>query len=369
MKIFWILILITGILSMIAYTCPTEIVNKQTGQLEYKANRYLILLNYIILIIVSGLRDGIGDTGAYRGLFGIIPPNIIEYLNSNLISEDRGFYFIVAIIKQFISSNSQVILFVLAAITLILICITMYRNTDNIGMATFLFITMGYYAVSMNGVRQFLAAAIIFSILPLHGQKKFIPYCIIILLVSTIHASAIIFLPLYFIVNYKGWSKLSYFFCIGGIVFYLIYDFVGPALVGLIGNTQYSEYSDVLLSTGQGANIIRSLVAFVPVMLSYIKKDMINQELKYGNIIINFNILNFIFTLLANKYWIFARFCIYFNLYSILLLCYCVENIFERKSSQLVKIMCVVCYLIYFWYDSLCVGLNYTSQYINLSIF
>lgn len=369
MKIFWILIFVTGIISLIAYTCPTEVVNTQTGQLEYKANRILIFINFIILIIVSGLRDAIGDTPVYRFIFNNIPANVFDYLSSNVISEDKGFYLIVAFIKQFISSNTQVIIFIIGAITLLIIGVALYRYTKNIGMAIFLFITMGCYAVSMNGIRQFLAAAIVFTTLPLLEQKKFIQYSIVILLATTIHASAIIFLPLYILVYYQGWSKISYLFFLGGIIIYLSYGITGPMIVNFIGDTQYSEYSEMLLSNDQGANIIRSLIALVPVVLSYMKKDMINEDMKYGNIIINLNILNFVFTLLANKFWVFARFCIYFNLFSILLLCYCMENIFERKSSQLVKVLCVICYLFYFWYDTLSAGLNYTSQFINLSIF
>lgn len=133
----------------------------------------------------------------------------------------------------------------------------------------------------------------------------------------------------------------------------------------LLGETQYGHYADALISNDEGANIIRSLIAFVPLGLSFLRKDIVNKEMKYGNLIIHLTIINFLFTLLASKYWIYARFCIYFNLYSILLLTFCIDNIFEKRSSKIITVLCVIFYCIFFWYDSFTSGLNYYSQFIH----
>lgn len=318
------------------------------------------------MILVSGLRKGIGDTWTYKNIFDTIPANVSQYLSSNIINEDRGFYLIVAFIKQFISTDNQVPIFIFAAITLSLIMISLYKYSNNMPMATFLFITMGCYAVSMNGVRQYLATAILFCTLPLIKKGKFIPYCIIVWIASTIHASAIIFFPLYFFRYFKGWGVVSWFLVLGGLFLYITYNTTGPMIANLIGESQYGHYSDSLLSNDAGANIIRSLVALVPIIISWIRKNIVNSKMEYGNIIINLSILNFIVTLLANKYWIYARFCIYFNLFSILLLCFCIDNVFDKRSSKIVKYICIACYLCFFWYDSLTSGLFYTSQFINI---
>ncbi len=55
----------------------------------------------------------------------------------------------------------------MAIITIGLIFITYYKNTDMIEMAVFLFITSGCYLVTMNGVRQYLASAILFFCFPM----------------------------------------------------------------------------------------------------------------------------------------------------------------------------------------------------------
>lgn len=366
MRIFWLVLLVTAILNYVARQHPSVVYNTETRLKEYKPNKFLVFLIIFIMVMVSGLRRGIGDTYTYKQIIDTIPASVPEFLSSNVISEDKGFYLIVAFVKQFISTNNQVSIFVFALITLSLLIYFLYKYTDNMLMATFLFITMGCYGVSMNGVRQYVATAILFTTLPLIKKGKFIPYTIIVLLTSTIHASAIIFLPIYFLRYFKGWGFVTYCLLIGGAFLYVTYGVTGPMIANLIGESQYGHYSEALLSNGEGANFIRSLVALVPIALSYLRKDMVNKKLKYGNLIINLSVLNFIFTLLANKYWIYARFCIYFNVYTILLLCFCMDNIFEKSSSKIIKMLCVGCYLFYFWYDSTTSGLRYTSDFIKL---
>lgn len=366
MKIFWFALVVTFIFNLIAQNRPTLVYNTVYKIKEYKANKGIVAFNYILLILIAGLRYGIGDTGTYKQIFTTIPANVMSYLSSNIVEDDRGFYLIVSFIKQFISQDNQVIIFIFSMLTIGLIGYGLYKYSDNIVMTTFLFITMGCYTVSMNGIRQYLATAILFLTLPLIKKRKFVLYLIIVLLTSTIHASAIIFIPIYFLDKVKGWGIVSYLLLLTGFFLFFTYNVTGPMIADFLGESQYGHYADALLSTNEGANIIRTLVCCVPLALSWAKKDIINQKMQYGNIVINLTILNFIFMLLASRYWIYARFCIYFNLYAILLLTYCIDNIFEKRSVKIITILCIICYCIFFWYDSLTSGLYYTSQFIKI---
>lgn len=365
MKVFWIVLLATYVLCMIGEGNPTITFGKD-GNKTLKINKRMYLIVSAILVLVSGLREGVGDTGTYKHLFTQIPANGIEFLKLDTFQEDRGFYFFVSLIKQFISVDNQVIIFVLALITIGLICYGLYKYTDDVKMAVFLFIATGCFATSMNGIRQYLAAAILFAALPLIRERKMIPYFIIVFLCSTVHASAIIFYPIYFLNYFKGWGMMSYALLFAGAILFITYETTGPLIAEIIGESQYGHYSDALISTDQGANMLRILVYFVPVALSWLGKNRINKYMEYGNIMINLNIINFLVMLLANKYWIYARFCIYFNVYSVALLAFCLNNIFEKRSAKIIKALCIACYVIYFWYDSLTSGLVYSSKYIKL---
>lgn len=366
MKIFWIVLIVTYLLNMIAEQYPSLSYAKLGTRTEkiYKYNKSIYIFIVVLLVLVSGLRQGVGDTYTYRDIFDTIPSNVFSYLSSDIVTEDRGFYLIVAFIKQFISTDSQVALFVFSLITIALICYGLYKYTDDVKMAIFLFITMGCFSTSMNGVRQYVAAAILFTSLPLIKERKLIPYLIVVYVAYTMHASAIIFLPLYLLNNCKGWGTVSYLLILGGIFLYVTYSSTGPIIANFLGQTQYGHYVEELMTDDKGANAIRVLVTMVPMVLSWFGKNTVNNNMKYGNIIINLNIINFVVMLLATNYWLYARFCIYFNLYSIVLLCYCMNNIFEKKSITLVKMICIVCYVFFFWYDSMTSGLLYTSSII-----
>lgn len=366
MKIFWILIFVSYVLMTIANRYPTLSFANGKKEKQYKPNKYIYIFITVMMILVSGLRYGIGDTGTYMYIFDSIPASISEYLSSNVIKEDRGFYLIAAGVKQFISTDSQAVIFMMALITISLICYGLYKYTDDVKLAIFLFVTMGCFTTSMNGMRQYVATAILFNALPLIEKRKLIPYLLVVYLASTVHASAIVFYPIYFFNRCKGWGVSSYLLLLGGILLYLTYNITGPMIADVLGETQYGHYADSLLSNNQGANMLRVAVSFVPVAMSWFGKGRINKYMKYGNIVCNLTILNFIFMLLANKYWIYARFCIYFNLYAILMLSYCIDNIFEKRSAKFVKLLCMACYIVFFWYDSLTSGLNYVSKFIKL---
>ena len=80
--------------------------------------------------------------------------------------------------------------------------------------------------------------------------------------------------------------------------------------------------------------MLRVLVMSVPVVLSYLGKDYLRGKEKYYNIIVNFSVINLIAILLATKFWIYARFNMYFSVYMIsdfsvyFLLIFCVQTSF-----------------------------------------
>lgn len=111
------------------------------GERVFRANAMFAGIACAILIFVSGFRQNVGDTGTYRQIFEKISASFFGFLKHPTIKEDSGFYAIAAFIKQFISSDSQSIFICMAIITIGLIFITYYKNTDMIEMAVFVFIT------------------------------------------------------------------------------------------------------------------------------------------------------------------------------------------------------------------------------------
>lgn len=350
MRVWWITLASSYLLCLIARS--TGKIVYQQGRYTEKCNKVFSFMAMAVLILVAGSRNGIGDTEIYMEGFKTAPSTIAASIKMlvNKSMKDRGFYFIEGIIKT-IKDDEHFFIFVISAITICLIFMTYYKYSEYLELSIYLFITTGCYLVTMNGIRQYLASAILFFVFPMIEKRNWKVYIPIVLICSMIHKSALIFLPLYFFVNQKAWGKVTKWILAAGIILYITYPVTGPILANALGESQYGEYKSVLMSTGSGANMIRVLVMSVPIVLSYIGREYLKGKEKYYNIIVNFSVVNLIFILLATKFWIYARFNMYFSVYMIMLIIWCIRYLFDETNRKIIYILCMFFYFIYYWYE------------------
>ena len=79
-----------------------------------------------------------------------------------------------------------------------------------IELSLYVYIASGMYLVSMNGVRQYLTAAIIFTATKYILDGNWKRYFLIVLFASTFHQSALVLIPIYFVVRRKAWSTITF---------------------------------------------------------------------------------------------------------------------------------------------------------------
>lgn len=312
----------------------------------------------IIMICVAGLRHGYVDTRAYRQ--GFIRLDVKEVFSLTYLLEeegfDKGFSVLSAVIKLF-TKESQVFLFVFSLLTVGLLFWGIYRSTGNRWLGIFLFVTTGCYLDTMNGLRQAFVSAVLFFFLPkIIEQKKFFKYLIVVLLASTVHGSALIFIPLYFISNKKKWSSntiLILFFL--GVAYVFFNTGIGENLANMLEGTKYGDsYGEMLREGNSSVNIIRIFVSAVPLMLSFYNYygtgKAANEEKTMAKIAFNMSCISFCCWVFATKVLYFYRIAMYFQPYVILLLCFEVMNFKNVKNRTLISIAIVVCYLIFHLY-------------------
>ncbi|MEN6414601.1 MAG: EpsG family protein [Veillonellales bacterium] len=326
-----------------------------------RPNKGLAFIAAAALVLVSGLRNNIGDTGYY----------IYGFVHSIPYKGEPGFDVFQSLIKELISNDPQVFIFICALITNALIVLVFYKYSAMFELSLFLYITTGNYLVTMNGIRQCLVSAIVFLGTQLIATGKWLPFFILVGLVSTIHTSALIFIPVYFFVRLKPWSKLISITLIAAIVVLLLFDQIGAFLLGTFDGTQYAGYEKSILAAGGGANILRVFVGAVPVILAYLGRKQIEKNNdKFVNILINFSVLNLTFYVLAVQNWIFARMNVYFGLYGLLLLPWLIKKLFDKKTSAIVYGSCVLLYIIFCYFELESYlsywGIGYRSDFIGL---
>ncbi|WP_077214401.1 EpsG family protein [Bacillus dakarensis] len=322
-----------------------------------KPNKLMIFMVMLTIVLVSGLRRNIGDTYFYRHIY-----DSNEFTWEYVLSQkDIGFGIMQMLLQQ-ISDDSQIMVFITALITNVLIIIVLYKYSRLPELALYVYITSGMHIVSMNGIRQFLAAAILFTATKYLFEGDFKKYALIILFASFFHQSALILIPIYFIVRRKAWTGTTFMMLLLAIVFTLGFDKFSQILFGAIEDTTYGDYES---SSEGGANIIRVMVYAAPVILAYFGREKLRIIFPQGDYIVNMSLLAVVFMIIATQNWIFARFTIYFGLYQLILISW-VPKLFTENSQRLVYYLILICYFLYFYLDAvLTMGIQYRSDFIG----
>lgn len=197
---------------------------KTVGIITTQRKKYIVFIT-ILLILQSGLRHlAVGaDTFAYYDTFerlkGISWKEILNTASAyyNLGEGKDPGYLILQKLFQYISDDYQNYLFFIAIIFFSALAYFIYKNTRMVSDALFAFVlysTLFYSFFSITGIRQTLATALVLWSYELIKRKKLFYFLLLILLASTIHKSALIFIPLYFIRSKKAIKYLLIAFMI-----------------------------------------------------------------------------------------------------------------------------------------------------------
>lgn len=375
MLTWWAIIVSTVMLGK--YIDSKGIYYRDSGATLHRGSKVVYWLAVGIMIFFAGLRSvtgegmmSIGDTRVYNMLFdNVVKNNIVEYIRSTDFEGDWGFYALMSVFRGIFHANNQALFFICSLITLSCLFYRYYKlNLTDKEALFFLFITFGIYLSTMNGVRQWLASALFFLIFPLIEKRKWVHFFAITLLVSTIHSSALIFVILYFFVNRKAWGSTVKGMIVGALFLVISYPVTGRYISLLLAESDnFSQYSNQILSSGYGANSIRIAIYILPIVFAYIFRNNMKNEPHY-DIIINFAVLDALFMMMALTNWIYARFCIYFDPFLIIVYLWILKYCFTKNSRKLAGIIFYSLFLIYFWYQ-MYIGYGgqiYTSQILGI---
>ena len=315
----------------------------------------IVVLPYVLW---AGCRGYIGDTSAYREAFISMPARVSEwgtYLAD--ITKDKGFSVFGLIIKSIVGNHPVIYFLILALIQMICMISVIRKFSCDYWFSIFVFVaSTDYISWMYNGIRQFLAVTVIFAATALILHKKFFPAILVILLASTFHQSALLMLPVIFIIQGKAFNKVS-LLCIALAI--LALAFAGQftdILDTLMEDTQYSNMvSDWESWDDDGMNPIRVLVYAVPTILALLGIRIIRAEDNpVINLCVNAGVITTALGIIAmGTSGIFmGRLPIYTSLYSsCILLPWEIDHLFTEQSARVVKALAVVLYCAFFYYQ------------------
>lgn len=317
------------------------------NRIKNQINWSVVFLIVIILAVCSGIRNYVGtDFSTYKGLF--------EYYMEQPISQIVGisewlFWSISGFIGKITNDVTWVFLFFALVISFCEIS-TIEKYTINAPLSYFLYITTMQYFNGFNGIRQSVAAAVMFAAFPLLVGKKWIWYFLLIGAMYFVHNSVVLLIPFTLIASLDPDLKRSKI--LFGILFVVGLAF--PGIVDQVFSTftpeNYQQYT-IIDSMDDGVNILRILVAFVPVAISrgfystLFEKAPNKKVFKY---LVNFSTVNLLIWILASRSTILARFAFYTSIYNVLLIPHFL-NIFVKEQKKLVMIIIMIAFFLYMY--------------------
>lgn len=320
---------------------------------DYRAGLLFSFLVFLPLILIVGYRNiWIGDTAAYVTAYKKLPSSVSEYLGQiDWNSKDPGFYVFSVFIKSIFGSDYRIWLVIIAAISGICLAIGYRRYSINIVISAFLFFaSTEYYGWMMNGMRQFLVVAIIFVAFPLLQKKKYIWFILIVFLLSTVHQTCLIVIPLFLCALGKPFNKRTIVFlvlCLFAVVF------VGDFLNILNDSLQGTVYSNSVsqIKNDNGTNFFRVVVYAIPSIIAILKRREITDETpEIIRISINMSLIavGLYFISMFTSGILIGRLPIYFSLFNYILLPWEIKHLFDGNSGRILTGLMFVFYFAYY---------------------
>ena len=130
---------------------------------------------------------------------------------SVLLQEGRleSGYVLLNVAAALLGGGYRAFLFLFHFILTALVFAWIERYSPSPWMSVYLFVTLQYLALSMNLLRQALAAAVVLWTYPFLKSRRFLPFCGVVLLAGCFHRTALVMIPLYFLLTLRV-SKVHY---------------------------------------------------------------------------------------------------------------------------------------------------------------
>ena len=309
-------------------------------------------------ILWAGFRGDVGDTWLYRiGYMNAAPDlSAIPAVLTNPEGKDVGYSAFVILMRCLIGDNVKLFFPLVAAIQALCIALTFRRYSSNYWISLFLFIaSTDYISWMLNGMRQFIAVTVIFACFGWLVRRRFMPLILAILAVSSFHQSALLMIPVIFVVQGKAWNVKAILMLIATLVMVAFIDRFTPILNAMLQNTNYGTIlSDEVLAQDNGTHVLRVLVYSVPALLSLVGLRYVRAANDpVINISVNCSIVTmalYLVSMVTSGIY-FGRLPIYTTLQGYIAVPWLISNIFERKSAKFVTCVMVLLFCVFYYYQ------------------
>lgn len=300
-----------------------------------------IMLLLVLLPSIRGVEVGT-DTETYVRIF----QSTHNFQDVLLFKMEIG-YSIFSFICSFLFTNYFFLLALIALIVVTLYSKLIMHLSVNYFLSFYIFITSGTYVFFFNGARQGIAAALTsYAIIYIIKKNLFI-YLFIIILAASFHKTAVIMLPMYYLVNRNNNYKINLMVLALSFLLIVNLDYFIDLLTSI--DDRYETYGDKVESGGQLTIAFNIVLGFVFVCI----KPFIKKHIGSYNILLNI----YLFCIVVSFVALFAqvnpsgllRLTVYFSWTAIFMWPIVFINIKDVNFRSILYFVTIIFYGIYFY--------------------
>lgn len=332
-----------------------------------KKDVFFTSLLVFTLVFFCGLRTWGNDTATYRDIYVYLTPDLKGFFSSELpdFADGIGLAFVNSILKTLNFTFQDFLLFYAFA-TVTPYVLFVRRHSSSMVFGVFLMFTTGFYTFTLAAIKQCMATAFCLLAVDAALDKKWGRFLLLVVLGTLFHPYSLVYLivPL---LMFKPWTKRTFIY----MAIFIAAGFLLEELLGVVLDitdmmgANYDEESFV----GEGVNIFRVMVTFVPLALAAVggKRTFSNssseEELMFNIAMLNALIM---FVGLFGTANYFARLANYFLPGQIITLPYLLKR-WTPTQRRALTAACIVGYLGYFIYENAIIR-PFDSSYVHISL-
>ena len=320
---------------------------------EYASKKYIFkeklfwFLMAVGMAVFCGLRLKGNDTGLYRNLYMELQPGVFN-IDWRALSGAPGFTFFGVILRT-LGVSVQDYLMIESLFVVIVYLWFVRKYTTELWLSAYYFITTGVYTFAFAAIKQTMAVAFLLIATDRAINKKYISFVLWVLIAELFHPYAFVYLIVPFLF-FEPWTKRTYAILGGTVIVSMMLSTIVARILVMTESIgyQYTEGS----FTGEGVNVFRVLVVWVPTFLSFLLRNQMKGNIGLADqVIINASMINSVimFIGLFGTANYFARLANYFLIFQVLSLPLLFQFMGIR-NRQVLKGISVVMYFAYFYY-------------------
>lgn len=319
-----------------------SVLNKRTYSYtiqDRKPTKMISIIIILILALVAGLRYNVGSD------FYFYYSNYDYYKTAELQIFNEPGIRILARIAGYLYDDPATLIFLSAVITVVLITVTILRNSEMYWLSILLYIFLGGWAGCFNGIRQYLAVAVLFAGHHYIKERNIWKWLVVVAVASLFHITAIIAVFFYFYPKIKLSFENIFLSILAAFVGIRIYDRIF-AFIEFLRQKELifeGERATYLLNS---INPLRIAVAWVPIVFFLIFFKYYDVKNSEFNFYINMSILNACLMTVAMNSAYAGRVGSYTNMYNAIVWPLLLKQT-NRQSRAILIFLMILLYMLY----------------------